>query len=98
MQLIWLIVPAIRADRCALRDNPKAQRAKYNRRLECLNAFGDYPPTTPSDHAEPKTDRVIRGPSYTDVLRALFENTRFEVAGLCQAVEELRRSGIPTST
>jgi hypothetical protein len=40
---------------------------------------------------------VIRGTSYPDVLRALFVNTGFGVAGLCQAVEALRKVGIPTS-
>ena len=90
-------VAATRADRCAPPDIPKTHRAKYNRLLERLRAFGDDPPISPSDHAELKTDRVIRGTSYADVLRALFVNSRFQVAGLCEAVDALRKAGIPTS-
>ena len=40
---------------------------------------------------------MIRGTSYADVLRALFVNSRFQVAGLCEAVEALRKAGVPTS-
>jgi hypothetical protein len=90
-------VSAMRADRCTPPDIPKAQRAKYNRLLDRLKTFGDDPPISPSDHAELKTDRVIRGTSYVDVLRALFVNSRYEVAGLCHAVEALRKAGVPAN-
>jgi hypothetical protein len=62
-----------------------------------LLAFGDDSPISPSDYTELKTDKVIRFTSYEAVLRALLVNPRFEVAGLCYAVEALRKADIPAS-
>ena len=84
----------LHAERCAAPDIPKKMRTKYTRMLEYLRTFGNEPPISPSVDGELKTARPIRGTSYVDVLRALFVNSRFQVAGLCEAVDALRKAGM----
>jgi hypothetical protein len=86
-----------RADRCIAPDIPVKQRGRYNRLLSYLKAFEDEkkkPPISPSAYGELETDKVVRGTSYVDVLRALFISTRFQTAGLCDAVAALRKAGM----
>ena len=94
-----LLAAASRAERCIAPDIPKRKRARYNRLLEYLRSpghrGGGRPPISPSDHGELVTDRLVRGTSYADVLRALFLDSRYEVAGLCEAVGALHKAGAP---
>ena len=96
-----LLAAASRAERCIAPDIPKRKRARYNRLLEYLRSpehgkrGGGRPPISPSDHGELVTDKLVRGTNYADVLRALFLDSRYEVAGLCEAVGALHKAGAP---
>lgn len=92
-----LLAAASRAERCIAPDIPKRKRARYNRLLEYLRSpdRGRRPPISPSDHGELVTDKLVRGTNYADVLRALFLDSRYEVAGLCEAVGALHKAGAP---
>ena len=86
-------VDAVQAERCVAPEIPVRQRTKYNRLLDFLRTFESVPPISPSAYGELVTDRPIRGTSYVDVLRALFVNSRSQVAGLCEAISALRKAG-----
>ena len=89
-----------RPDRCVAPDIPAKQRARYGQLLKYLKSFSDKnenPPISPSDHGELVTDRIVRGTSYADVLRALFTNSRYQTAGLCEAVAALHKANAPAA-
>ena len=87
---------ASRAERCVAPDIPQKHRARYNLLTKYLGSFEAdkrAPPISPSEFGELMTDTPVRGTSYVDVLRALFVNSRFTTAGLCEAVAALRKAG-----
>ena len=80
---------ASRAERCVAPDIPKKHRYRYHLLMNYLRSFEASkraPPISPSEFGELMTDKAIRGTSYVDVLRALFVNSRYTIAGLCEAV------------
>ena len=86
------------AERCVAPDIPVKQRPRYKRLLKYLGSFERQkrrPPISPSRFGELQTDKPVRGTSYVDVLRALFVNSGFQTAGLCEAVGALRNAGAP---
>ena len=93
------VVQASRAERCVAPAIPIRQRARFNRLLDYLRTFADdnrAAPISASEHGELKTDDgPVRGTSYADVLCALFTNSRYQTAGLCEAVAALRKAGAP---
>jgi hypothetical protein len=93
-----LLMKTSRADRCIPPDIPAKQRKNFGKLLEYLKSFRDVeqrPPISPSDHGELVTDKILRGTSYADVLRALYTNSRYETAGLCDAVAALHKANAP---
>jgi hypothetical protein len=92
------------AGRCIPPNIPNAKKTQWMKLLERLELTKPFKPTACGEVQVRNTDdpdmnewNTIRGSNYLDVLRALMVDAGYEAAGLCEAVEAVKKAGIPAS-